>query len=1181
MRKLRWILLILLLSSLTLFADPLKAEVDLASPLSVTFSPQEEIDGYLHELISIIDHAQEKLEIALYGLDSVKVYHALKRASERNVEIRILLENANTDRKKEDGTLSHRLEDLGIDIRYVNKTIHHKFLIRDNSFAVTSSGNWNEHANSIYDENTLYLNDEELVLRYRAEFEHLWQNAREFGKTFPFSANHPDPETLLAQIIDLPGRDAYFTSANYRTYISDTHGPTFAKIFGSQVVADTIVELINQSTQSIYMSANHLRSRPIAEALISKKQEYPGLDIRVYLDGQEYITEEYNEIQIAKRAEELAKAKTPGEIRDCLEKNFYYSYELVKAGIEVRFKLSSFSWHPNTAQQMHHKYAIFDQKRVATGSYNYSYNAETNSMENLLIFTDEFSPKAVSAFNDNFAAIWNTGREEGYYNDLLTYLDSESRIIPLLFPPISLTYHETRTLKEKIANAYSPSVETFLKEHKMHLAFFLKGFQFNYDEQNRVSSITDEANQSFHLDYAYNSQGQVIGLSFQSLDTGEFQVNYFYDEQGNLTQLLSPEFDLTFAYDDHNFLKSLTSGQGTHTWDTEVNDSGLTGFLSTPLQYRSSTVELNQQGDPLAITDADGRWINWFYDENSTLSSLTTAERDIYFSRDDANHRWQIQTNDLEQVVFEQPSFDQFKISTSGTVISDLHYTITEQPEKNTLTSIEIVSGHVETGVGKKASIEYLYDPYDRVINVGDVKITRQPFWGQILSLSCNKINETRTYNEWEELTGKQVTCDGQVYFEANYQYDGLHRLKSCTENILGEVSTYDYTYDHAGRLASVYQNGVLVENYTYDLFGNRTSSFVQELATDHLYDNANRLLERTWQQTDSLRKAEYTYNNPGQLQHIAYKTVKDGSQWLTKERFYDYDLFGNLQSVTWASQIQSYRYDPYDRPIARIQNGKLASSYIYGFSTAPLAELNENGRIVSVFLYADGYTPIVMRKGNIDYYMVSDIRGSVRMVIKSTTGEIRQTIKYDSFGNILEDSNPGYTPFGFAGGLYDPRTGLVRFGTRDYHPESGRWTSEDPIAFLSGDPNFYVYAGNDPINFVDQDGLSRTGTGWKVGDPIDALTREGRYPSWSTVRSRYWKNEALQSPDRYSQENLDRMRRGRAPAHGIYGVSMELHHINGRNLPNPHNLKNLRPMWPWDHAKVDPFRFYTDPTSK
>ncbi len=78
----------------------------------------------------------------------------------------------------------------------------------------------------------------------------------------------------------------------------------------------------------------------------------------------------------------------------------------------------------------------------------------------------------------------------------------------------------------------------------------------------------------------------------------------------------------------------------------------------------------------------------------------------------------------------------------------------------------------------------------------------------------------------------------------------------------------------------------------------------------------------------------------------------------------------------------------------------------------------------------------------------------------------------YDEFGNVINDTNPGFQPFGFAGGLYDQDTKLVRFGARDYDPTVGRWTAKDPISFAGGDTNLYGYVLNDPVNIVDPAGL-------------------------------------------------------------------------------------------------------------
>jgi uncharacterized protein RhaS with RHS repeats len=44
--------------------------------------------------------------------------------------------------------------------------------------------------------------------------------------------------------------------------------------------------------------------------------------------------------------------------------------------------------------------------------------------------------------------------------------------------------------------------------------------------------------------------------------------------------------------------------------------------------------------------------------------------------------------------------------------------------------------------------------------------------------------------------------------------------------------------------------------------------------------------------------------------------------------------------------------------------------------------------------------------------------------------------------------------------------------GVRDYDPETGRWTSKDPLFFAGGSMNLYEYAGSDPVNRADPTGL-------------------------------------------------------------------------------------------------------------
>jgi RHS repeat-associated protein len=121
---------------------------------------------------------------------------------------------------------------------------------------------------------------------------------------------------------------------------------------------------------------------------------------------------------------------------------------------------------------------------------------------------------------------------------------------------------------------------------------------------------------------------------------------------------------------------------------------------------------------------------------------------------------------------------------------------------------------------------------------------------------------------------------------------------------------------------------------------------------------------------------------------------------------------------------------------------------------------------------------------------VLSDERGSVRLVIKVADGTVAQQLDYDEFGRVLTDTNPGFQPFGFAGGLYDPDTGLVRFGLRDFDPVVGQWLTRDPLLFRGGSLSLYAYVNNDPINWIDPLGTGPwAGRMWDNGKNLLGMT--------------------------------------------------------------------------------------------
>ncbi len=93
-------------------------------------------------------------------------------------------------------------------------------------------------------------------------------------------------------------------------------------------------------------------------------------------------------------------------------------------------------------------------------------------------------------------------------------------------------------------------------------------------------------------------------------------------------------------------------------------------------------------------------------------------------------------------------------------------------------------------------------------------------------------------------------------------------------------TTTFTYTYDLAGRLTEVRQNGSLVAQYTYDANGNRLSGPLAGLTGQ--YDNQDRLLQSG--------PTTYSYTANGELQ-----STTTGGQTTT----YNYDVLGNLMAVS------------------------------------------------------------------------------------------------------------------------------------------------------------------------------------------------------------------------------------------------------------------------------------------
>ena len=344
------------------------------------------------------------------------------------------------------------------------------------------------------------------------------------------------------------------------------------------------------------------------------------------------------------------------------------------------------------------------------------------------------------------------------------------------------------------------------------------------------------------------------------------------------------------------------------------------------------------------------------------------------------------------------------------------------------------------------------YDADQLPINYGDLFLDRSLTSGLVNTAILENVTKSYVYNSFSELQSQSTNYSGANIFSESFSRDNIGRITQKTEVINNVTTIYNYSYDLSGRLTQVRRNNVLINNYSYDQNSNR----IVKNNIQANYDAQDRI--------QNYGSTVYTFNDHGD---VSVKT--NGPQVTT----YSFDVFGQLKTVNLSTgSAISYKTDGENKRFARFVNGVVNTFYSYNYQGQLVSEHNADGTLKSRYIYGtQAHSPDYVIKNDVKYSLIKDHLGSVRIVMNAATGAVAQQLNYDEFGIVTQDTNPQFQTFGYAGGLYDSSTGLLRFGARDYDAESGRWLQKDPIRFQGGDTNLYVYVGQDPINFVDPSG--------------------------------------------------------------------------------------------------------------
>lgn len=580
-------------------------------------------------------------------------------------------------------------------------------------------------------------------------------------------------------------------------------------------------------------------------------------------------------------------------------------------------------------------------------------------------------------------------------------------------------------------------------------------WEYTYDSQGKLSSIKQGISKG--VLFIYDS----LGFLRKTIDQSNRENQYFFDSVGLLQKRVMPDGRyILFQYNSDGLLSGITPpGRPIHTFNLDF--AGDIKSYQSPIlnskQYDISySYNLDRQLERITKFDS---FISYEYDiETGLLKSISAPKV-----------KQKIEYGQYSVLPAKVQSFDNVVSIFSYGDFSKLKSILQEGSSWNSLVSWErdglgrpksryVNSKFMESGLTTTFSYDRLY-----LSGIGPMGFQYYVDSGRLKETELERIKDFYSYDANGDLLSYEAKyTDAQNIERVLYSYvlsrDIMGMIVGKTENILGVSDVYNYEYDVSGRLVGVLKNGLVTASYNYDLNGNRVSGVVENKTFSSTFDDHDRIL--------NLDSVVYQHNPNGEM--------TGRTRGVLPSDYFRYNAFGQMRSVRLSNgKTVDYELDSVGNRVSVSINQAKAFQNIYEFKDRIAVQFDHRTQAMKEFFYSSSTSsPDFMKYRNLYYRIIKDHLGSPRLVVNTKTGQVAQRMDYDVWGRVIENTNIGFQPYGFAGGLYDDTTQLVKFGARDYDPEIGRWTSKDPILFNGGDTNLYGYVQNDPVNWIDPSGL-------------------------------------------------------------------------------------------------------------
>jgi RHS repeat-associated protein len=341
-----------------------------------------------------------------------------------------------------------------------------------------------------------------------------------------------------------------------------------------------------------------------------------------------------------------------------------------------------------------------------------------------------------------------------------------------------------------------------------------------------------------------------------------------------------------------------------------------------------------------------------------------------------------------------------------------------------------------------------------------------------ITALNCTaNYNGNITANIWKHTGYQAVSGYG-------YSYDAVNRLTFAnygnntggTWTINQRYSVPILEYDKNGnikRLRRHYSSGQgysILDDLYYFYLGNQIVG-VNDYVNSYMgfQDNGH-----YYQVNDPEHTTEYFYDNNGNL-------TRDLNKGITS-------IIYNHLNLPYKIEFENNRriYYIYDA------NGTKLRKYFYEDN-----RLIETTDYSGMFIYSDDHLDnILTSEGRLKWndhdslfyaeYFIKDHLGNVRTVVTTDPNFnfIAQQTDYYPFGLEIAVSGTSDNQIKYNSKELqtDAKLGWYDYGARFYDPVLGRWHSVDPMAETSRRWSPYTYCMNNPIRFIDPDGMNVDG---------------------------------------------------------------------------------------------------------